>query len=83
MRCPWLFTCRVNRELRTREVLGSLRRHQRRQLPEMRYQGVEAGQEEEDKKRNQDPAEPVRRSKHRRSAGCRQGPTSKSILSSI
>merc|ERR1711939_634693 len=35
------------------------------------YQGAEAGQEEEDKERNQDLAEPLRRTEYYRSAGCR------------
>lgn len=66
---------------RTREVLGSLRRHQRGQLPEVRDQGAEAGQEEKDQARDQDPAEPVRRAEHRRAARCRERQPSKSLLS--
>jgi len=37
----------------------------------MRHQGAQAGQEEEDKARDQDPAEPVRWTQHRRVTGCR------------
>merc|ERR1712093_767632 len=55
----------------TWEVLGSLPGHQCYQLPGVRYQGAEAGQEEEDKERNQDLAEPLRRTEYYRSAGCR------------
>jgi len=67
------FTCReiLTTLRRTWEVLGSLPGHQCYQLPGVRYQGAEAGQEEEDKERNQDLAEPLRRTEYYRSAGCR------------
>ncbi len=45
---------------RSRKVLRSLRGHQCCELSEMRYQGSEAGKEEEDKERDQDSAEPFR-----------------------
>lgn len=48
----------ANRKMhRARKVLGGFRRYQRRQLPEVRRQGSQAGQEEEDQARDQDPAE--------------------------
>ena len=53
---------------RPRKIFRSLRRHQRRQLPEMRRQGAQAGQEEEDQARDQDSPESLRRPQHRRLA---------------
>lgn len=38
----------------------------------MRHQGPQAGQEEEDKARDQDPAKFVRRAERRCIAGCRE-----------
>lgn len=52
-------TLRVaNRKMpRSRKVLRGFRRHQRRQLPEVRRQGSQAGEEEEDQAGDQDSAE--------------------------
>lgn len=48
----------ANRKMhRSRKILRGFRRHQRRQLPEMRRQGSQACEEEEDQARDQDPAE--------------------------
>lgn len=58
---------------RAGKILGSVRGHQRRQLPEMRHQGAEAGKEEEDKTRDQDPTEPFRRAKYRCTLRCSAG----------
>lgn len=43
------------------KILGSFRGYQRCQLPEMRRQGPQACQEEEDQARDQDSPEPCRR----------------------
>lgn len=61
---------------RTRKVLGGLRRHQCGQLSKVRYQGPEAGQEEEDQARDQDLAEFVGRPQYRRAVGCGAGQSS-------
>lgn len=55
---------------REREILRGLRRHKRCQLPEMRYQGAEACEEEEDKARDQDSSKPVGGAQRRSALGC-------------
>lgn len=55
---------------RAGKILGSVRGHQRCQLPKMRHQGAKTGEEEEDKTRDQDPAKPFRRAKYRRTPRC-------------
>lgn len=52
------------------EILRGLRRHKRRQLPEMRYQSIEACKEEEDKAGNQNSAEFIRGTQCRCALGC-------------
>ncbi len=59
-------------EPRKRQILGSFRRHQRRQLPEMRHQSPQTRQEEEDKARDQDPPKPVWRAQYRCAVRCSQ-----------
>ena len=46
---------------RPRQILRGIRGDQYRKLSEMRYQGVKAGQEEEDQEGNQDLAKSERR----------------------
>ena len=55
---------------RSRKIFRGFRRDQRRQLPEMRHQSAQAGQEEEDKTRDQDPSESVWWTEYHRSSGC-------------
>ena len=69
--CPHTHTDSL--QYRTREILGSLRRHQCRQLSEVRYQGPEACQEEEDQARDQDLAELVGRPEYCCAIGCGSG----------
>ena len=68
---------------RSREVLGSFRRNQYCQLSEMRYQGPQAGQEKEDKARDQDSAELVRWAECRCITGCREGQPKQDAVSHI
>lgn len=64
---------------RTRKVLGGLWRNQCCQLPKVCYQGSEAGQEEEDKERNQDPTKSLRGTQHCRTPRRGSGQSSKSL----
>lgn len=56
---------------RSRKILRGFRRHQRRQLPEVRRQGSQACEEEEDQERDQNPAELGRRPQRCCTARCR------------